>query len=408
MQGQILRPTYYTQFQCTGGDCKYTCCNHWSVSVNKHDYDKLRSASMPPELDEIVRRTFKRIKEDRTRDQYAAIQMNNDGEQLCPLLNEEGLCRFQLTCGYDYLPAICKQFPRSVAHMQGSYEQSLSIGCEEVVRLLLAQQDGVAFESVQDEVVNYTKWIAEINDNLIRIFPIAAYHFDLQILFLSLLQLDSCSLDDRVLLVGMAIKELMALEQETHRIPAFVDQFLTAAQSGVYADAFPDFEPNPCVVVSDAQKFLSRFSGTPTLSHFQERVYANLGITVHQSEDRITTSVDAAQVMPARQRFAAFLNRHPRALENILVNELFTRTFPFNADFDLWDAYIQLVYLYTLLKVSAAGFLDDSLQEADFIRAVVMVGREYAHAKDFRKQLCATLKENDSASLAHLVYLVRW
>ena len=51
-------PEYYRQFQCIGGACEDTCCQGWTVDVDKTSYKRLMRDSQP-EIRGIARNNLK-------------------------------------------------------------------------------------------------------------------------------------------------------------------------------------------------------------------------------------------------------------------------------------------------------------------------------------------------------------
>ena len=41
---KILKPFYYNNFKCTGGECIDNCCsNNWNIDIDKKTYKKYKN-----------------------------------------------------------------------------------------------------------------------------------------------------------------------------------------------------------------------------------------------------------------------------------------------------------------------------------------------------------------------------
>lgn len=40
MRKKVLKPIYYDEFACVGGDCKDTCCAGWTIGIDDETYKK--------------------------------------------------------------------------------------------------------------------------------------------------------------------------------------------------------------------------------------------------------------------------------------------------------------------------------------------------------------------------------
>lgn len=116
--------SYVQSFSCLAGGCPDTCCRDWEI-----------------DLDQAAQARYQRIPGALGEELRAAMAEGGDCFRLkgayCPFLNEEGLCRIQLSCGEEALTVNCASFPRFREIYGGTEELSLSPACPEAARLLL-------------------------------------------------------------------------------------------------------------------------------------------------------------------------------------------------------------------------------------------------------------------------------
>lgn len=106
--------SFYQNFNCKAGGCPDTCCAGWTVALsdefikNHREYDKLR-----------VGKRFKNV----------------NGR--CPLLNDDGLCKYICANGQDGLNEVCKHHPRYFYDYGRVREVYFSLSCPEAAELTL-------------------------------------------------------------------------------------------------------------------------------------------------------------------------------------------------------------------------------------------------------------------------------
>lgn len=126
-------------FACLAGACPDTCCRDWEIALDEQTL--ARYEAMPGELGEQIRAEIRD-------DDGACFQLRGG---YCPFLNEEGLCRIQLTHGAEALSRNCDYFPRFVEEYGATREVTFSPACPEAARRLLhaeileldTQEDGI-------------------------------------------------------------------------------------------------------------------------------------------------------------------------------------------------------------------------------------------------------------------------
>lgn len=127
-----LAPEYYQQFSCKLDKCRHTCCYGWKIPISHSEYNKLITMNCSDELNQKVQRTFV-IPDVVSEECYRYITFNYLG--YCPIQNN-GLCSLHKEKGEDYLPKVCKLYPRSLKTINDVNIASCSNSCEAVVDLL--------------------------------------------------------------------------------------------------------------------------------------------------------------------------------------------------------------------------------------------------------------------------------
>lgn len=122
--------SFYEQFNCLQGDCPYTCCKGWRVPLDDKTFRRYQkepgikgfflclAAKKHPSEGHLLRRVFGR----------------------CPYLNKQNLCRHQCKGREDFMPEICRIYPRlSVGY--GEYQEiMLELSCYRAAALFFENQ----------------------------------------------------------------------------------------------------------------------------------------------------------------------------------------------------------------------------------------------------------------------------
>jgi len=138
---KLREPRYYPLFRCAAGDCPDTCCRDWEVVLDRKSVEYFQT--VPGELGETIRAAISEL------DGEPCFNLK-DG--FCPMLRPDGLCRVQRELGEEHLSRICAVHPRFAEEYGALRELSLTMGCPEAVRLLLADEAPMTYlEEKTDE-----------------------------------------------------------------------------------------------------------------------------------------------------------------------------------------------------------------------------------------------------------------
>ena len=96
-------------------------------------------------------------------------------------------------------------------------------------------------------------------------------------------------------------------------------------------------------------------------------------------------------------------------LENFIVNEYFKEQMPFGDYISIWDSYIFLCVLYSMVKlymIGMAGYhkgINDELT----IKLIQSLSREVVHSTNYIQGIVKLLKANNYDTLAYMSILVK-
>lgn len=138
--------SFYKEFSCAGGACPNTCCKGWRIVFDEGTYH--RYLNEPGKTGRRLRSAIKKTDGD---------VYFRDSLRRCRFYEKSGLCNLQRTVGTDYMPEVCRIFPRFRQHYGPFAEETLFLSCPVAARLFLGHLDELVFvESAR--AVDYERW----------------------------------------------------------------------------------------------------------------------------------------------------------------------------------------------------------------------------------------------------------
>ncbi len=398
-----LRPAYYDRFQCLAGACRFSCCKGWNITFNKKDYLALKRQEGSDELTANLKQNVRRIRQGPNAERfYGEFDMSGG---TCPLLREDGLCSLQLEKGHGALPEVCRVFPRTQAYSDSGYlERRLTPACEAVLELLWDLPDGVDF--VADPLPRREQKAGAFQSDM----PLVPRTQDVRSMCIDLLQDRRYPLAQRILLMGLALKELADGEED-------VDGWL--ARTRTLAD---DPETDRRLQLPDQQKTLSMFltnnirvmlaSQSPNreLSTVLKEVLDGLGaVLTFEGGQAVNFSLPNGPYMAARARFEENFQDRAYFMENLMVSLFFNLQVPDPVDREkLWKSYVDFCNLYSFFRFMAVASCREGAagDKAELFRMIVCASRGLMHNTPQKTKLRDEFFQNDSATLAHMAILL--
>ena len=127
----VWYPTFYPAFRCRAAACRHSCCRGWEIDVDERSAGRYRA--LPGELGEALRAALFADGE--------GWHFRLDGEERCPFLRPDGLCRLISELGEDALCDICALHPRFFQEVGEDELWGLGLSCEAAAELLLARPE---------------------------------------------------------------------------------------------------------------------------------------------------------------------------------------------------------------------------------------------------------------------------
>lgn len=138
----VLKPFFYNEFYCIGKDCPLTCCGGWNIIVDKDSYVKYEQYENDDK--EMIGGTIVYNKKE---DNYS-FHLNQKG--MCPLCDEEQLCKLVKEKGEEALCYTCRTYPREKIMTIEVEEHYVSLSCPAVAAFFWGLEEPLSFVLEED------------------------------------------------------------------------------------------------------------------------------------------------------------------------------------------------------------------------------------------------------------------
>lgn len=397
----LLVPSNMLDFQCA--QCG-ECCQNWLVSVDRDSLTRLQKVFNQEKLDKgILRKHFKRTPGKTDDYNYASIRMLNSR---CGFLGEENCCGVHREFGAEYLPIVCRLFPRKIIVTPRGLEFSYSLSCGTAVKKLassnpikvLHNPDGFSF-------VKSHQYYGELTAKMFSQTPFREHYFALEEQFLELIQNRKYSLQERLIFLGLLISSLQKpchkeLDKESREI-------LDAMLAGdTFYQQIQEIPPDIPYQLKALKLFLQCWSENNHDLSLSKVIEESFSFFHLQEEDISPESVKIYQNY--YQQF--FLPREQEVehiLENYLVNYILGKNFFI---YRLNEAYYLMIFFYKIIRylVLNLSLTEESLVSPETIlKSIHLVERGIGHNRGYYGSVLKNLIKNGYTSVPHAIYLLK-
>ena len=166
MKTKLLEISFFNEFSCKVNDCPYPCCRGWRIIFDENIYRCYLAE--PGKTGRWLRSTIKKI----NGEVYFRISLKK-----CIFYERAGTCWLQRTIGTNYMPLVCRQYPRIWQHYGPFAEEALFLLCPETARLFLEYLEVPTYVLSAREVTHrrwgtnddkaYLYWLVEFREAMI-------------------------------------------------------------------------------------------------------------------------------------------------------------------------------------------------------------------------------------------------
>jgi lysine-N-methylase len=408
----IVVPGYYPKFNCIGPTCEDTCCSGWwNVSIDNETFQKYQQSTQP-ELAPLFKLAVSKntLPSADNKNNYGMMKMKDDGE--CYFLQKDKLCAIHKYLGAQALSDTCRIYPRYLNQFGSQRESSLGISCPEAARMILLNPEPIQFSSITPN--------SEIDEKSFTSyrFPLKsdgdpqqmAVLIDFRAVIIAVLQFREISLGARVMLLGFLLddaNQIISNEKFAH-----ASELLPTLESYVSMLAHPEqVEAQFAKIESSIPRKLDLTAQliAQSISKASDRFKECLQSALEGLETKLDSKVMLSNYEKNYSAFyRPFFKDKEYIFENYLVNQIFTRLFPF-ARGSYLDLYRELVCNLAVIQVLLVGIAakNKGLNEQLIIQLFQTFARNSNHNSSHFDKMISSLHINAQDAFVHVMWLLK-
>lgn len=383
----FLVPDYFFDFNCKMGACRNACCQGWPVTFSMQNYFSLLGIECSKELRDRLDRSLK-ILERPTEEEYAFLSHNYEGN--CSIRMGDGRCPIHAHLGEEYLPDVCRLFPRGFRLDEGKYEVSLSNSCEAVGEIFYCKKDPIRFSEKSMCVALPTLGKRHTH------FETQGHSREIRLFLISIVQNRSFSLPVRLLQLGSILKSIESILSQKDEIKLKMllrsknDKLISFDPRLTKEDLTEGLEiAKKAINIIDKHSNSIKDYGTRALEFFSN------------DSDSFSLYFDAKKVIeeafPDLEIF----------FEHLLVNHMFFSLFPFQDRPDtLYQEFVTICAVYTLLRFLVIGNCGEKFDKNTLIDTASAFFRHVSHT-DFERFVSKLLFDSGCHDIESLKKLLK-
>ena len=419
MKHIVLQPSFYSKFECIGSDCKYNCCRDWNIGFTKQEFKNMKRKIRTEEFREKFEDAFEKYQND-----IFSYKIKLDENNKCKFLDENGLCGIYAEMGPENMSLVCKIFPRQTTYCMEKYECFLDIACEEVIRLLLQEKEGIKLEVIEREVTDTEKnGASRINGEKIATSTMFQCWVDFKILLLGVLQNREYNFGERMVILGMAIKKIDEMlksgteseEAVLNYIQQFVDSFNDSRNKDMYSNLFENADRSGRKRLFNSIAY--HYNGTRAVEDFkiQKKINNRIDVNIQlktefeiggEKSENWNIEYDFEKYQQAIRDFEEFIKGKEYWIENVMVESFLANRFPFRMNGGIWKNYCTMATVYSMMLFMWTCCLEKDSTEEDFIYYTSEYSKSLFNSVNHMTELEKCLNETESETLGHMAALV--
>lgn len=399
---KVLKPFYYDDFKCIGGECIDNCCgNNWIIDIDEKTFKKYKK--LKGEWGKKINNNISRNRSNANYLQYGKINLKNNK---CSLLSEDGLCTIHDSLGEDYLCNTCRVYPREIRKYGEIYERNLSISCPEVARYIIKCKDNFSF-NLEDEKLSdlYKDYMinSKYNEKLYNIL------WDTRSLAMEIIQFKEIEIWKRISFFKMLTNKVQNLinEKQYNNYKEVLNNFREQITSINVNNSLDKISLIPEVKIKFIQSALQVRANQGTNNEKFDNLLKEYNELFNKD---IGFKVNIENIIKKEEEFNTYLKEQENIIENLLIyliykyfmNALYTK--------DLNAEVNNIILSYAMMKMLFLARYNKNnkeLNEEDFVEVFYLFSREIEHNIVFLPNIYKDIKEAGYDTLAYMTILVR-
>lgn len=401
---KVLKPFYYDDFKCIGGQCIDNCCrNNWTIYIDEKTYKKYKKlkGDWGKRINSNISRNRSKGKENHFR--YGKINLKNGK---CELLTEEGLCTLHRDLGEKYLCMTCKIYPREVKKYGEIYEKNLSLSCPEIARYLVKNNNVFSFNMDDETLTEIEREVVSYGDDNKRLYSLL---WDSRNLAIEIVQFKEISIWKRIVFLRMLTDKVQNVIKNSNY--SEYEEILNIFRSQITDINIINSLDNISVIPAVKVKFIQSALQIRKNIGISNEKFNNLIDEYNELVENDDENEDTFElVIKKENEFNEYLKEYEDIFENLLVYLVYKHFMNAVNTKDLNKECNNIIISYAVIKMLllARWFKNSkNLTEDDFVEVFYVFSRVIEHNEVFLTDLNNKLKEAGYDTIAYLTILVR-
>ncbi len=405
-QEDIYIPSGMLAYQCSQSG---ECCGGWEIGLDKKSHDRLSYVLSRNNQKRLFRNTVKKVdpEDEKAKNGHYSVIQFADGK--CGMLESNGLCGLHKNHGIEVLPDICKAFPRLIYKTPLGKELSITFSCPSAAKLLKSKEKIVMVKNPDNFFFAHGDlYYCYITDEIFDRKDIVQFYYHLEPHFIEILQTRSLITEERLILLGITVKRLEALNQPTiDQVNSTIQLNRSIIQQSFFKDDIKQIRSNIDHQVFLLKEFVNlRIPSVPNKELKEIFMYIAKTFKFDLGDDRLSESIDV-YTQYYWDYYHEVKEDTDHILENYLVFFVLRKTF---IKYTLREAYFLTIFFYSLIRLTAIGLAKRDNQVVDedlMIKAVWVIEKAIGHSYLFYQGIIDFLREKDLTAVSHAITLLK-
>ena len=399
---EFLSMEYYKNFKCIGNECEDHCCKAWTITIDKKtfkNYKNLNKTNFSKKLNSSIKRNRNMA----SIHNYGKFELVGG---LCPMLSEDRLCEVYLNIGEENMCNTCKTYPRIYNKVNGRIEASLTLSCIEAARNILLNKECIEF-NLENKKVHDIRFNRMVEENNMSTCIIKNFD-EIRCFCIGLIQERRYSIEERLIILGLFIKNLEELE-DTSLVLNLIYDYKNRINNGLYDEILDNFKMEEMLRCQN--EFCTGIYNVILSKKISDKRFLNkfeiFYKFLHLDKNEITSRVEILK-NSLQNEYEDFVKEYQYIYENYLISYMFENLFPVN-DTSINNAYNNLVIRFSLIKmtlIGLSGYYKNEMKVDYAIEFIQSFSKIIEHDSSIMGKLNNYLKDNNMNTLAYMMIMI--
>lgn len=399
---KVLKPFYYDDFKCIGGECIDNCCsNNWRIDIDEKTYKKYKR--LKGQWGKKINSNISKVRSNSNYLQYGKINLKNG---VCALLSEEKLCTIHSILGEEYLCNTCKMYPRLIKKYGEIYERNLHISCPEVARYIINMKENFSFNIEEETLSELDKEYIFYNKQDEKLYNLL---WESRILAMEVIQFKEIDLWKRIVFLKLIVDKVQNRIDESNYNNYL--ELLNILRSEIKNINVINSLDNIPLALDIKLKFIQSILQAKNNQGLNSEKYSNLIEEYNALFEQVNTDENILDSIEKKEKeFNTYLKDKENILENLLIYLIYKYFMEALNTKDVNKAVTKIIINYVMIKTFLLARYNKNnkeLREEDFVEVFYIFSRVVEHNSVFLNELYKNIKKAGYDNINYVTILVR-